>query len=75
MPRVNVVFGGAVIVLTAPSIGIVGDWLRDRLDPTLRQQYRGRKYICHGAKASIESARIRMESTEWPVFCRSPIHT
>jgi peptide/nickel transport system permease protein len=26
----------AVIVLTTLSISIVGDWLRDRLDPTLR---------------------------------------
>ena len=29
-------FPGAVIVLTTLSISIVGDWLRDRLDPTLR---------------------------------------
>ena len=27
----------AVIVLTTLSISIVGDWLRDRLDPRLRQ--------------------------------------
>ena len=26
---------GAVIVLTTFCIGVVGDWLRDRLDPTL----------------------------------------
>jgi peptide/nickel transport system permease protein len=26
----------AVIVLSTLSISIVGDWLRDRLDPTLR---------------------------------------
>ena len=36
MPRVSVVFGGAVIVLMALSISIVGDGLRGRLDPTLR---------------------------------------
>jgi peptide/nickel transport system permease protein len=29
-------FPSAVIVLTTLSISIVGDWLRDRLDPTLR---------------------------------------
>jgi peptide/nickel transport system permease protein len=26
----------AVIVVTTLSVSIVGDWLRDRLDPTLR---------------------------------------
>jgi peptide/nickel transport system permease protein len=30
------VFPGAAIVLTTLSMSIVGDWLRDRLDPTLR---------------------------------------
>jgi len=27
---------GAVIFLLALSISLIGDWLRDRLDPTLR---------------------------------------
>jgi peptide/nickel transport system permease protein len=26
----------AVIVITTLSVSVVGDWLRDRLDPTLR---------------------------------------
>jgi peptide/nickel transport system permease protein len=26
----------AVIVLTTLAVGLTGDWLRDRLDPTLR---------------------------------------
>lgn len=30
------VFPGLIIFLTALSISIIGDWLRDRLDPTLR---------------------------------------
>ena len=30
------VLPGAVIFLTTLSISLVGDWLRDRLDPTLR---------------------------------------
>jgi peptide/nickel transport system permease protein len=29
-------FPSAVIILTTLSISIIGDWLRDRLDPTLR---------------------------------------
>ena len=30
------VFPGAVIMLVATSVSLVGDWLRDVLDPTLR---------------------------------------
>jgi peptide/nickel transport system permease protein len=30
------VFPGVAIVLTTLSMSLVGDWLRDRLDPTLR---------------------------------------
>ena len=30
-------FSGVVIFLTTLSVSILGDWLRDRLDPTLRR--------------------------------------
>jgi peptide/nickel transport system permease protein len=32
------VLPGTIIFLTTLSISIVGDWLRDRLDPTLRNR-------------------------------------
>ncbi len=31
------VFAGSMIFLTTLSVSILGDWLRDRLDPTLRR--------------------------------------